>query len=173
MQAPVLLLSLLAIFQASGQRAADDPLTLDATRPICLTNACDNAAPPAPSQPALNPRQIIGANPVPAGEPFAQRFDGNAPVLVRGRLLEARWAAGMAAEFVIAGDDGKRYRAIGGDAARFTPEARAGFEVGAQVTVRGYAAYDQSCLGGGCAVNARDLTFADGTRVNAAPPRAD
>jgi hypothetical protein len=147
---------------------------------VCLTNACSEA----PAPPAREVAEIcdlpcrvtdIGTKLIPSGRAFVTYFDGNAPVLLKGRIAEVMLRDdGISSEFLVEhNENGKvtRWRVIGGTASTMPPAVRAMWEqtVGQEVVVRGYQSHDKSCEGG-CIANGRDVTRPDGTRFTDPPP---
>jgi hypothetical protein len=100
---------------------------------------------------------------------FAAEFDGNAPVLLRGKVTKVEWINPHAWIHVSAvGPDGvqRAWMVEGG-----TPNTllRAGInresvKIGTEIVVRGYQSKDKGC-NPACRANGRDLTLANGTKL--------
>jgi beta-lactamase regulating signal transducer with metallopeptidase domain len=105
----------------------------------------------------------VGAAQIPLDAPFARYFNGADPRLIRGRVAEVRFEEGGRGELIVTGEDGVTYRINGGATDSLAPDVREmyGDLVGESVVVRGYGAFDTSCEGG-CLVDGRDVSFADG-----------
>lgn len=123
-------------------------------------------AQPAPTAAPINRVTYVGSAPIPPNQPFVRYYDGNAAVLIRGKVSEVHMTDGMSAEVMVQAEDGKTYRVIGGNPETLSAEGRAQAQnlPGATVIVRGYLAYDQSCERG-CIVNGRDVTYSDGSTI--------
>jgi hypothetical protein len=100
---------------------------------------------------------------------FAAEFDGNAPVLLKGKVTKVEWINPHAwVHLAAAKDDGstQEWMVEGG-----TPNTllRAGInrdslKPGTDIVVRGYQAKDKSCAPA-CKANGRDVTFPDGRKI--------
>mgnify|MGYP001028198707 CR=1 FL=1 len=111
----------------------------------------------------------VGVQQASAHHAFAAEFDGNAPVLLRGKVTKVEWINPHAwvhmqntnAEFkqaewmVEAGTPNTLFRA-GIDRNSLKP--------GTEIVVRGYQAKDKSCTPV-CKANGRDVTFPDGRKL--------
>jgi hypothetical protein len=100
---------------------------------------------------------------------FAAEFDGNAPVLLRGKVTKMEWINPHAWVHMMVQEPGKppqEWMVEGG-----TPNTllRAGItrdslKPGTDIIVRGYQAKDKRCQPA-CKANGRDVTFPDGRKV--------
>lgn len=97
---------------------------------------------------------------------FAAEFDGNAPVLLKGKVTKVEWINPHAWVHMTNDADGKPWMVEGG-----TPNTllrsgitRDSLKAGTQIIVRGYQAKDKRCSPD-CKANGRDVTFPDGTKV--------
>ena len=99
---------------------------------------------------------------------FAAEFDGNAPVLLRGKVARVEWINPHAWVHMNHTDAGKTqaWMVEGG-----TPNtlirgglSRDSLKAGTDIIVRGYQAKDKRCAPA-CKANGRDVTFADGRKV--------
>jgi hypothetical protein len=97
---------------------------------------------------------------------FAAEFDGNAPVLLKGKVTKVEWINPHAWVHIVNDADGKPWMVEGG-----TPNTllrsgitRDSLKAGTQIIVRGYQAKDKRCSPD-CKANGRDVTFPDGTKV--------
>ena len=111
----------------------------------------------------------VGVQQAQAHHAFAAEFDGNAPVLLRGKVTKVEWINPHAwvhlantnadfkqAEWMIeAGTPNTLFRA-GID--------RNSLKVGTEIVVRGFQAKDKSCVPV-CKANGRDVTFPDGRKL--------
>ncbi|MFI4934257.1 MAG: DUF6152 family protein [Caulobacterales bacterium] len=111
----------------------------------------------------------LAAPPALAHHAFQAEFDGNAPVLLKGKVTKVEWINPHAwVHMEVVGADGKtvEWMVEGG-----TPNTllRAGLTrdslvPGTAIIVRGYQAKDKRCLPA-CKANGRDITFLDGRKV--------
>jgi len=100
---------------------------------------------------------------------FAAEFDGNAPVLLKGKVTKVEWINPHAWVHIQVADTGKppvAWMVEGG-----TPNTllrggltRDSLKPGTDIIVRGYQAKDKACRPA-CKANGRDVTFADGRKV--------
>ena len=100
---------------------------------------------------------------------FAAEFDGNSPVLLKGKVTKVEWINPHAWVHMAAVETGKpavSWMVEGG-----TPNTllrggltRDTLKPGTEIIVRGYQAKDKRCSPAGKA-NGRDVTFADGRKV--------
>ena len=100
---------------------------------------------------------------------FAAEFDGNAPVLLKGKVTSVEWInphAWVHMMHVEAGKAPVEWMVEGG-----TPNTllrggltRDTLKPGTEIIVRGYQAKDKRCSPA-CKANGRDVTFADGRKV--------
>ena len=100
---------------------------------------------------------------------FAAEFDGNAPVLLRGKVTKVEWInphAWVHMNHTEAGKAPQAWMVEGG-----TPNtlirgglSRDSLKAGTEIIVRGYQAKDKRCAPA-CKANGRDVTFADGRKV--------
>jgi hypothetical protein len=100
---------------------------------------------------------------------FAAEFDGNSPVLLKGKVSKVEWInphAWVHLDVVEPGKAPVAWMVEGG-----TPNTllRSGItrdtlKVGTEIIVRGYQAKDKRCLPD-CKANGRDVTFTDGRKV--------
>ena len=100
---------------------------------------------------------------------FAAEFDGNAPVLLKGKVTKVEWInphAWVHMDVVEAGKPAQEWMVEGG-----TPNTllrsgidRNSLKVGTEIIVRGYQSKDKSCTPV-CKANGRDVTFPDGRKV--------
>ena len=111
----------------------------------------------------------LGVQQAAAHHAFAAEFDGNAPVLLRGKVTKVEWINPHAwvhlqntnpqftqAEWMVeAGTPNTLFRA-GID--------RNSLKIGTEIVVRGYQAKDKSCEPV-CKANGRDVTFPDGKKL--------
>ena len=100
---------------------------------------------------------------------FAAEFDGNAPVLLKGKVTSVEWINPHAWVHMMHVEPGKapvEWMVEGG-----TPNTllrggltRDTLKPGTEIIVRGYQAKDKRCSPA-CKANGRDVTFADGRKV--------
>ena len=100
---------------------------------------------------------------------FAAEFDGNAPVLLKGKVTTVEWINPHAWVHMMHVEPGKpavAWMVEGG-----TPNTlirggltRDSLKAGTDIIVRGYQAKDKRCTPA-CKANGRDVTFADGRKV--------
>ena len=100
---------------------------------------------------------------------FAAEFDGNSPVLLKGKVTSVEWInphAWVHMMHVEAGKPAVEWMVEGG-----TPNTllrggltRDTLKAGTEIIVRGYQAKDKRCAPA-CKANGRDVTFADGRKV--------
>jgi hypothetical protein len=103
---------------------------------------------------------------------FQAEFDGDSPVLLKGKVTTVEWVNPHTWVHLSA-DDGKQWMVEGG-----TPNTllRMGLDrnmlkVGTEIIVRGYQAKDKRCLvvpatrKETCKANGRDITFTNGCKV--------
>jgi len=100
---------------------------------------------------------------------FAAEFDGNAPVLLKGKVTKVEWInphAWVHMQHAEAGKAPQAWMVEGG-----TPNTlirggltRDSLKAGTDIIVRGYQAKDKRCAPA-CKANGRDVTFADGRKV--------
>ena len=159
---------------ATAQRAPATPAPAAEPADFCLTNACSTPGDKLQGHAAAvaAARAAASAAAPTTAQPFAARFNGNAPVLLKGKVVG--FEPGDPYSYLrVAVDGGPMWRVEGGAASNLSPEMRAAYEaaIGSEVTVRGYQAWDTSCTGG-CLANGRDVTFSNGQRIAAPPPPA-
>lgn len=100
---------------------------------------------------------------------FAAEFDGNAPVLLKGKVTKVEWINPHAWVHMEVADPAKpaqKWMVEGG-----TPNTllrggltRESLKPGTEIIVRGYQAKDKRCSPA-CKANGRDVTFNDGRKV--------
>ena len=111
----------------------------------------------------------IAAHQAAAHHAFAAEFDGNAPVLLKGKVTKVEWINPHAWVHMAHEEAGKApqsWMVEGG-----TPNTlirggltRESLKAGTYIIVRGYQAKDKRCAPA-CKANGRDVTFADGRKV--------
>ncbi|MGZ3273642.1 MAG: DUF6152 family protein [Caulobacteraceae bacterium] len=111
----------------------------------------------------------IGVQQAQAHHAFAAEFDGNAPVLLRGKVTKVEWINPHAWVHIM--NTNPEYKQAEWMVEAGTPNTlfRAGIDrtslkVGTEIVVRGYQARDKSCTPV-CKANGRDLTFPDGRKL--------
>lgn len=125
------------------------------------------AAKPAPTRLDLPP-----VMPPSGARPFAKYFDAEDPVLLRGAIDHVDfdqpralvWIKGVASRAGGQSPAPELWMAEGGAPDKLTEAMRAALKPGTEIVVRGYNAKDKSC-DPACWMNARDVTFADGTKL--------
>jgi len=111
----------------------------------------------------------IGVQQAQAHHAFAAEFDGNAPVLLRGKVTKVEWINPHAWVHIM--NTNPEYKQAEWMVEAGTPNTlfRAGIDrtslkVGTEIVVRGYQAKDKSCTPV-CRANGRDMTFPDGRKL--------
>lgn len=113
----------------------------------------------------------------PGWRPFAAVFDGNAPVVIKGKVTSVEWVRPRIQVHMVDTATSQAWKVEGGDpdvaaAAGMTREVLAR---GAEISVRGYQSKDKTCAPE-CLANGRDITLVDGRKlfvgVAAATPHA-
>jgi hypothetical protein len=101
--------------------------------------------------------------PPPGWRPFAAVYDGNAPVVLNGKVTGVDWVRPFVKVHMTDETTGKAWVVEGGapEVMADSGYTREQLAAGAQVTVRGYQAKDKSCAPE-CMASGRDLKFADG-----------
>lgn len=157
MRSALLLAGALVLGAASVWAAEPQTATPPAPVDICLTNACSTPGAKAGAEATAPTRTGPPADAAPGS--FAARFNGNSPVLLRGKLIG--FEPGDPFTYLrMTDENGRLYRVEGGPASTMNPQMRAAYEsaVGTEVTVRGYNAWEPGC-DRGCLVNGRDVTM--------------
>jgi hypothetical protein len=100
---------------------------------------------------------------------FAAEFDGNSPILLKGRITRMEWINPHAWMHIQVSEPGKPAQEWMVEAG--TPNTllrngvtRDAIKPGLDVIVRGYQAKDKRCLPA-CKANGRDITFLDGRKL--------
>jgi hypothetical protein len=111
----------------------------------------------------------VGVQQAAAHHAFAAEFDGNAPVLLRGKVTKVEWINPHA--WVHLENTNAQFKQAEWMVEAGTPNTlfRAGIDrnslkVGTDIVVRGYQTKDKSCLPI-CKANGRDVTFPDGRKL--------
>ena len=112
---------------------------------------------------------LVAGQQAQAHHAFAAEFDGNAPVLLKGKVTKVEWINPHAWVHMTHEEPGKpaqSWMVEGG-----TPNtlirgglSRDSLKAGTFIIVRGYQAKDKRCAPA-CKANGRDVTFADGRKV--------
>jgi len=100
---------------------------------------------------------------------FAAEFDGNAPVLLKGKVTKVEWINPHAWVHMNHEEPGKAPQAWMVEGGTPNTLIRGGLtrdslKAGTAIIVRGYQAKDKRCTPA-CKANGRDVTFADGRKV--------
>jgi hypothetical protein len=95
---------------------------------------------------------------------FAAMWDGNAPVLIRGKVTKVEWIDPYPQIHLVEDGSNQPWIVEGASKERVAPEIKARLSPGVPIIVRGYMAKDKRCTPA-CRANARDVTFADATKV--------
>ena len=100
---------------------------------------------------------------------FAAEFDGNAPVLLKGKVTKVEWINPHAWVHMTHAEAGKAPQAWMVEGGTPNTLIRGGLtrdslKAGTEIIVRGYQAKDKRCAPA-CKANGRDVTFADGRKV--------
>ena len=118
---------------------------------------------------ALLAAGALGVQQAQAHHAFAAEFDGNAPVLLRGKVTKVEWINPHA--WVHLANTNPEFKQAEWMVEAGTPNTlfRAGIDrnslkVGTDIVVRGYQAKDKSCAPV-CKANGRDVTFPDGKKL--------
>ena len=117
----------------------------------------------APTSPQTLPSPVP---PYPGWRAFAAAFDGNAPVLLKGRVGNVDWAAPRVLIHMVEEGADRAWLVEGGspELAAAIGMTRETLPPGVQIIVRGYRSKDKACTPE-CIAMARDVTFADGRKL--------
>lgn len=118
----------------------------------------------------------IAAQQAQAHHAFAAEFDGDAPVLLRGKVTSVEWVNPHTWIHLDVEEPGKPAQAWMVEGGTPNTLLRNGLnrnllKPGTEIIVRGYQAKDKRCLPSRidgkatCKANGRDITFTDGTKV--------
>ena len=124
---------------------------------------------PALAAAGLLASAALGVQQAQAHHAFASEFDGNAPVLLKGKVIKVEWINPHTWVHMINTNPG--YKAGEWMVEGGTPNTllRAGIDrnsvkPGTEIVVRGYQSRDKDCEPT-CKANGRDVTFPDGRKV--------
>ena len=111
----------------------------------------------------------VGVHQASAHHAFAAEFDGNLPVLLRGKVTKIEWINPHAWVHLAAVQPDGTTRAWMVEGGTPNTLLRAGInrntlKIGTDIVVRGFQSKDKLC-NPTCRANGRDLTFADGRKL--------